>query len=224
MHVGRLLSIALLLFGARAFAQVPDNRLGLSRHQILAMGDNKWFDYYAKKMGESTEALATACQTYADALHGRNEERLHYLTAKDRLQRWYAGVKEYGDAMFRVQSRNGGTVWTAIEAAQAVDIEELLDRLENLEVKPDRTAPPDLQALAQSVLAHHDAIEKKLDSVPLEPLTGIGRVRVAAYNNRGRAVLHRLIPELVKFDGQEAYAVFTTCSKLSDPGALFLSE
>jgi hypothetical protein len=222
--LARLLPLLVLcVMSAQALGQAKDNRLGLSRDQILAMGDDKWFDYYAKAKGESPKELTAACRTYADALHERNEERLLKLPNRDRVERWYANVKEYGDAMFKIQSRNGGTIWNPIEAAQGVDIEEFLDHLENLEVKPDSTATPDLDACSKRVLAHHDEISSRLDTIPIQPLTGIGRIKVEQFNIRGRKCLKALTPELLKVGGQEAYLVFVTCSKLSDPDALFLT-
>jgi len=188
------------------------------------MGDDKWFDYYAAKKGDTVAAIATACHTYAEALHDRNVSRGEKLPAWPRLQRWYHSTSEYGDAMFRIQSRNGDGTWAAVGAAQEVDMEELLDRLIMLELKPDETPPPDIAAAGQRVLAHHDAISKKAELVPMRPLTGINRIKVESLNISGRKVLTQLLPDLVKTGGQEAYVVLVTCSKLSDPAVLFPAE
>ena len=209
---------------ARAAAQGDIDRLGLTRSQILAMGDDKWFDYFAAKKGDTVAAIAAACHTFAEALHERNVRRGEKLPSWPRLQRWYMAATKYGDSMFRIQSRNGDGTWTAVGAAQEVDMEELLDQLISLEVKPDATPPPDIAAAGHRVLAHHDVISKKAELVPMRPLTGINRSRVETYNARGRAELAQLLPDLVKSGGQEAYLVLTTCSKLSDPAVLFPAE
>ncbi len=212
-----------LLLATCALAQVKDNRLGLTRDQILAMGDDRWFDLFAKKKGEEPAMLTIACQTYADALHDRNIERLKKEKDKARLERWYEQVKAYGEAMFKIQSRTGGDVWEAVEAAQNVDIEELLDQLENLQAKPDPKKTPNLEACANRVLAHHDLISTRIKQLPEEGVGYLGREKLAEFNSRGEKRLQALIPELEKFGGQEAYLVFVTCSKLSDPLALFLN-
>jgi hypothetical protein len=209
---------------AHAPAQGDVDRLGLTPTQILAMGDDKWFDYYAAKKGDSVAAIATACRTFADALHERNFSRGQKLPAWSRLLHWYEATTEYGDAMFKIQSRNGDGTWDAVGAAQSVDMEQLLDRLISLELKPDLTPPPDIAAAGQRVLAHHDAISKKAELVPMRPLTGINRTKVESLNIAGRKVLTQLLPDLVKTRGQEAYIVLVTCSKLSNPAVLFPAE
>ena len=219
-----LILLAFFSFTAAALAQADIDRLGLTRVQILAMGDDKWFDYYAAKKGDSVAAIATACYTFAEALHDRNASRGVKLPGWTRIQHWYHATTEYGDAMFRIQSRNGDGTWAAVGAAQAVDMEQLLDRLISLELKPDSTPPPDIAAAGQRVLAHHDAISKKAELVPRRPLTGINRVRVESLNISGRKVLTQLLPDLVKTGGQGAYLVLVTCSKLSDPAVLFPAE
>jgi hypothetical protein len=208
-----------------AFArQATVDRLGLTRDQILAMGDDKWFDYYAAKKGDSVATIATACRTFAEALHDRNVTRGSRLRDWERLRRWYHAATEYGDAMFKIQSRNGDGTWAAVGAAQSVDMEQLLDGLINLEVKPNPAPPPDIAAAGQRVLAHHDVIEKKAELVPMRPLTGINRIKVGQLNIAGRKTLTLLLPDLVKTGGQEAYIVLVTCSKLSDPAVLFPAE
>ncbi|MHB8635862.1 MAG: hypothetical protein ACYC96_05255 [Fimbriimonadaceae bacterium] len=193
----------------------------MSRVQILAMGDDKWFDYFAAKRGDSVAKIAVAARTYAEALHNRSVNVGEKLPSWDRIRRWYLAVSEYGDAMFRIQSRNGDAMWTAVGAAQAVDMEELLDRLLHLEVAARVGPPPDVAAAGKRVLAHHDAISQLAKLVPEHPLTGINRIEVESLNIEGRKVLIALLPELVKTGGQEAYLVLVTCSKLSDPAVLF---
>lgn len=188
------------------------------------MGDDKWFDYYAAKKGDSVVAIATACRTFAEALHERNVARGEKLPAWPRLKHWYTETSAYGAAMFKIQSRNGDGTWAAVSAAQDVDMEQLLDHLITLEIKPDPTVPPDIAAAGRRVLAHHDGIAKKAELVPNKPLTGINRTRVLVLNDRGRKVLESFLPELVKVGGQEAYTVLVTCSKLSDPAVLFPAE
>jgi hypothetical protein len=219
-----LICLALTTLTSPARAQGPVDRLGLTRDQILAMGDDKWFDYYAAKKGDTVAAIATACHTFADALHERNVNRGKKLPAWPRLEHWYVAATKYGDDMFRIQSRNGDGTWEAVGAAQEVDMEQLLDRLITLELKPDPKAPPDVAAAGQRVLGHHDAISKKAELVPMRPLTGINRVKVEELNSSGRKVLTQLLPELVKTGGEEAYVVLVTCSKLSDPAVLFPAE
>lgn len=218
------LCLAVIAAAVIAGAQGPVDRLGLTRAQILAMGDDKWFDYYAAKKGDSVAALATACRTYAEALHVRNFERGAKLADWPRLKHWYEATTAYGDAMFKIQSRNGDGTWAAVGAAQGVDMEELLDTLIGLELKPNPTKPPDIAAAVGRVLAHHDAIAAKAELVPMRPLTGINRIRVMQLNLEGAKVLKELAPDLEKVGGQEAYVVIVTCSKLSDPGVLFPAE
>jgi hypothetical protein len=202
--------------------QSPDPaRLGYTRDQILSMGDDKWFDLYESKKGDSPEALTAACKTYAEALHERNFERIDKLKQADRLKRWYADVKQYGDLMLRIQSRNMDPAWVPVAAAQQVDLEELFDRVVDLEVKPDKTPPPDLKACGQRVLAHHDIVSHRLSEIPANPAIGLSRQDIAEANASAIVVLKQLTPQLVKAGGQGAYAVFVYCSKLSSPEVLF---
>ena len=220
----RLACFALICVAARVPAQNRADRLGLTRDQVLAMGFDKWLDYYTAKRADNVASVVTACHTFAGALHERNVSRGEKLPAWPRLQQWYSAVSEYGDDMFRIQSRNGDGSWAALGAAQEVDMEELLGRLIALELKPGTTAPPDLAAAGKRVLAHHDVIAKKAHSLPVHPLTGIDRIRVESLNIRGQKVLTELLPGLLKTGGQEAYAVLVACSRLSDPAALFPPE
>jgi len=219
-----LIGFALICLAVSAPAQATVDRLGLTRDQILAMGDDKWFDYYAAKKGDSISAIAIACNTFADALHARNVDRGKKLPAWPRLLRWYEATTKYGDDMFRIQSRNGDGTWTAVGAAQWVDMEQLLEKLINLEVKPDPKSPPDIPGAGKRVLTHHDVIAEKAKLVPMRPLTGINRVKVQELNDDGKKTLMQLLPDLEKTGGQQAYLVLVTCSKLSDPKVLFPDE
>lgn len=217
-----LAAIGMLLLVAGAWsAQTDSDRLGYTRDQILAMGSDKWLDLYAEKKGEGAPAITVACRVYTDALHERNEERLTRMKHKSRLEAWYHAVKEYGRQTFNIQARDGGSMWVPVYAAQELDIEALLDRLIDLEIKPDRTNPPDLKACGQRVLAHHDKIKSRLGEIDLKPPEGIGRREVDEDNEKARNILERLIPSLIRTGGQEAYAVFVTCSRLSDPEIMF---
>ena len=222
--MARIALLCLAVIGLVAHAHAQVDRLGLTRAQILAMGDDKWFDYYAAKKGDTVAAITTACRTYAEALHDRNVTRGARLPEWERLRRWYHAAVDYGDAMFKIQSRNGDGTWVAVGAAQEVDMEQLLDQLISLEIKPDLKQSPEVAAAGQRVLAHHDVISKRAETVPVRPLTGISRARVEILNSNGRKVLGDLLPELVKAGGQEAFLVLVTCSKLSDPAVLFPPE
>ncbi len=149
-----LLAVACLFVSAVACAQTAT--FGKTNSQILAMGREKWFDFYTSKAGQSTLGMADAERYYGLALAERNNVLLR-KQSKNR-QTLLSSVRkrsgELGERMVLVGMAysGGGTMWTPVLAGIKADSEELLYAL----LKGGKLTQEEKKAPA------FEALEKKL--------------------------------------------------------------
>ena len=133
------LLLSLLIFCAIP-AMAQDPMLGKSCDEILAMGHEKWSEYWATKRGASEADMDQAAVVYADCLKKSNEAELPKLQAPDR-DRLLGYKKLYSDFRVKVMEQQmtragGGTMYTHGSIRGAVADEELMQSLIALCKKP----------------------------------------------------------------------------------------
>lgn len=133
------LLLALLLFCAVP-ALSQDMMLGKTCDEILAMGHEKWSEYWAANKGASEVDMDQAATVYADCLKKWNDAELPKLQAPDR-DRLLGYKKLYSEFRIKVMEQQmtragGGTMYIHGTIRGAVSDEELMQNLINLCKKP----------------------------------------------------------------------------------------
>ncbi|HAY13369.1 MAG TPA: hypothetical protein PLB31_06855 [Fimbriimonadaceae bacterium] len=119
-----------------------DSRDGLSAAQIVGMGYSAWYESYMKTRDENTMTMVEASITYRDALQEVNDEAILRLPVAQ------------GDALFALRTdlesitvntttvgsylSGGGTIWSLITAANAVESEVFIQKTMQRETLPQR--------------------------------------------------------------------------------------
>lgn len=109
-----------------------DSRDGLSAAQIVGMGYSAWYESYMKTRDENTITMVEASLTYRDALQEVNDAAILRLPVAQ------------GDALFALRTdldsitvntttvgsylSGGGTIWSLITAANAVESEVFIQK------------------------------------------------------------------------------------------------
>jgi hypothetical protein len=130
--LGSLLALC-CLSSSQQYTQ--EDRFGKSVDQVLAMGHNKWFDWYtdSKRGGYSTAGMSQADQIYAECLGIKTKERLVKASPKDRdfvnllderLRSVLIGCVSAGRIL-----TGGGTMWINIGASAEVERQEVLHEI-----------------------------------------------------------------------------------------------
>lgn len=144
-----------------AAAQDVKETYGKTNAQILAMGYDKWYDYYTSKAGESTQGMAYAGYTYAEALRWRNKGLESKLPPANRkaMARLRLAIDDFGTSVIQVQRalNGGGTMWFLNFAANAMDVEETMYGLISGKAKPVK---PMVVSMVTKELAALDATLK----------------------------------------------------------------
>lgn len=151
----RLAALILLLL-ASAAALPQSKTYGKTNAQILAMGRQKWFDFYTSKAGQSTLDMSNAERLYGAALKERNDTLLRKQT-KTR-QEAVASIRKsgtafgYGMVTVGFAYTGGGTIWNPIIAGVSADVEEALyDILARKPLSKEQRKAPTLAALQKEV-------------------------------------------------------------------------
>lgn len=169
----RAFLLLLVLLPTIALAQTTDrwpytleDTFGKTETQVLAMGRQKWFDFFVEQPGgSSTAGMCDAEQIFGNALKRRNNRILTSGTAERRVKfnTLRKRLAEYGEACTEISATfsGGGTLWNNVHAGVLPDTEELIGTLLGLPSKPApaRTTGEVTKRLAEveSVLRKHKA-------------------------------------------------------------------
>jgi hypothetical protein len=110
--------LGLLLLGAAAYAEEIDT-FGQSDEDILAMGQDAWFDYYTSRTDESTMEMVNALEVYAAAAKRRNEALPQALNVGE-LRRLLMEYEQTATGL-SYNIAGGGTIWTLVGAGAVCD-------------------------------------------------------------------------------------------------------
>jgi hypothetical protein len=134
---------ALLCFlAAIGIAQAQDLKetYGKTNAQILAMGYDKWYDFFTSKAGETTQGMAQTGYKYAAALRWRNNGLEAKLPAARRktISRLRTAIDDFGTSVIQVERalNGGGTLWFITFSSNAMDVEQTIYGLVGGKVKP----------------------------------------------------------------------------------------
>ncbi len=124
------LALVCLLISAVAFGQEPPRTLGKTDAQILAMGQEKWSEYFEKKGGGSNADMIEACMAYTEAATRRNARLISRLpNAKAAQMRSLDKLMmDFGGHMMNAGSfiSDGGSMWALFDAGSASDAQDAL--------------------------------------------------------------------------------------------------
>lgn len=139
--ISRLIFAFTLLFSF-AVAQDLKETHGKTHSQILAMGYDKWYDFYTGKEGETTQGMARAGYTFAESLKWRNLQLEAKKPAKFRaqiktLRTQFDKLGTASISIYRALS-GGGTLWQLTYSTDAMNQEETLYALLGGKVKPSK--------------------------------------------------------------------------------------
>lgn len=136
------LVFALTLLTSLAVAQDLKETHGKTHAQILAMGYDKWYDFYTGKEGETTQGMSRASYTFAESLKWRNLRLEAKKPAKFRSQIKTLRIQfdKLGTASISVHRAltGGGTLWQLTYSSDAMNQEETLYALLGGKVKPSK--------------------------------------------------------------------------------------
>src|SRR5687767_3790157 len=88
---------------------------GKTNDQILAMGYDKWYEFFTGKAGETTQGMAQAGYKFAEALRWRNKGLEAKLSPAGRksMAKLRLAIDEFGVSVIQVERalNGGGTMW-----------------------------------------------------------------------------------------------------------------
>lgn len=160
------LIFALTLLISLALAQDLKETHGKTHSQILAMGYDKWYDFYTSKEGETTQGMARAGYTFAESLKWRNLQLEAKKPAKFRaqiktLRNQFDKLGTASISIYRALS-GGGTLWQLTYSTDAMNQEETLYALLGGKVKPSKAQV--ISNVTKEIAALKSAIGKSPDS------------------------------------------------------------
>ncbi len=114
-------------------AQSKPGLFGKTPEQALAMGQQKWYEFYDSKAGSSTQSMILACDIYGDLAEARNSKLLATKAATVRKD-WNnlaKALRGFASESFEINSMlaGGGTIWHPIAANIHPDVQELVYHL-----------------------------------------------------------------------------------------------
>lgn len=140
----------------------PAENYGKSADQVVAMGFQKWYDFFIDKAeGETTLSMSAASYSFGCALFDVNDKRLKSLPAKraqliNSMRPHMIKFREQG-VMVGMGLSGGGSLWTLVGAATLMKVEETVAYL----IKHDEKKPKSrTQAEVWTLLSK---IEKKIE-------------------------------------------------------------
>lgn len=210
----RLLTVPVLLLCAVGFAQ--DRTPGLPDKDILAMGRQKWFDYYTTKHGSSTAACCDAEEFFGRALMRRNDAALKKASASkwgaitQLRKEWKIQGGEMGEVAWL--RAGGGTIWSQISAGFLADIEEVVAMLLTGVQRgiPARKTSDVTKAYDR---ASKD-IERLKGDIEITEKGGSNRARQALAKSRASSA--KCIKVAAKMSRRESDAILDLCVKFAE--------
>ena len=118
-----------LILSALFQAQIPADTYGKTESQILAMGPQKWYDFFTAKAGESTYAMSNAYGIYGDIAAKRNDRLFAVNTSHTRqIKKVGKAVVEFGSDMVALGSAitGGGTMWGPIGLSSYAEAQDVI--------------------------------------------------------------------------------------------------
>ncbi len=118
-----------LILSALFQAQIPADTYGKTESQILAMGPQKWYDFFTAKAGESTYAMSNAYGIYGDVAAKRNDRLFAVNTSHTRqIKKVGKAVVEFGSDMVALGSAitGGGTMWGPIGSSSYAEAQDVI--------------------------------------------------------------------------------------------------
>lgn len=124
----RALPLLLVLLAALASAQSGVNTYGKTEAQILAMGQDKWYEFYTSKAGDSTMGMADAYRIYADVEGHRNDRLMKTSPKRAKAKKLRKLLEDFGEQTLDLCSNinGGGTMYTPMYAQYSADAEGTL--------------------------------------------------------------------------------------------------
>lgn len=155
------LIFGLTLLISLAVAQDLKETHGKTHAQILAMGYDKWYDFYTGKEGETTQGMARAGYTFAESLKWRNFQLEAKKSAKFRAQvkTLRTQFDKLGTASISTHRAltGGGTLWQLTYSSDAVNREETIYALLGGKVKPSK--PQVVSSVTKEIAALKAAVK-----------------------------------------------------------------
>jgi hypothetical protein len=125
-----LLRFSLLILFLPILASPQEDTFGKSEAQILAMGQQKWNDFYQAKAGPSTASMARMNEIFGDAAKHRNDRLLKHAAAASRRSavKLRKLLADYANHAVEIGENivGGGTMWIPVYANIEADSELVL--------------------------------------------------------------------------------------------------
>lgn len=124
------LTVLILLSAAACIAESPSrgDLQGKSPSQVVAMGREKWFEFFTSKVGDSTAAMSGAESLYGACLKIANDKAIVKLPKekRDQLGKLRYQLNRFNDEAIRLGEilSGGGTMWNPVFAGILADNEE----------------------------------------------------------------------------------------------------
>lgn len=133
----------LLLLLAAITTMASAQNLGKTDAQIIAMGIDKWQDFYTKKQGYSTADMCQANDVYGQAVKRRNNRLLQDQLDGDfklKIEKLRSLLNTYGSTSIDIAytRTGGGTMWNPVYAAVLAEGEETIYKILSDTAKPSR--------------------------------------------------------------------------------------
>lgn len=124
----RIFSLLLFLLTSIAVAQPSVDTYGKTEAQILQMGQEKWFEFYTSKAGESTAGMADAYRIYGGVAAKRNDRIMKSSPNKSKLQKLRKLLDDFSEQTLELCSNinGGGTMYIPMYAQYGADAEDTL--------------------------------------------------------------------------------------------------
>lgn len=175
-----LLALTLTLCAAQVEGNLydPQENYGKSASQVVAMGFDKWYEFFVDKAGsETTLSMSGASYSFGCALHDVNNSRLGSLPAERSriIQSLRPHMVKFRDdgVLVGMGLSGGGSLWTVIGAATLMDVEETVEFLiRHDEKKPKSRTQADVWKMLSEIEKKIEVGKSELDESG--EFTGLG--------------------------------------------------
>ncbi|MBC8064862.1 MAG: hypothetical protein H7Y17_08535 [Chlorobia bacterium] len=204
-----LIGVTLVLVSA-ALSQNPEDTHGKTHTQILAMGFDKWYDFYTGKEGETTQGMAQAGYKYASSLKWRNDALIKNLRPADQkpVLRLRTHLDEFGTSTIQVfrALNGGGTIWQLTFSSNAMEVEETIYGL----LVGTKTAPKPM--VVSAVSKEIALLERSFKSAPASSWDyGISKTDTAKQLARAKLTFQEIVKIAKAYDRRKSDRILGYC-------------
>jgi hypothetical protein len=191
-----MVAFAMSLLMVQGSAEPFDLResYGKTPAQIVAMGFDKWYDFYIKKVGsETTMSMSYSSMIYGDALGRVNDSRLAKLPVERR--KMILGMRQpmidYRNACIEIgRSRSGGgTLWNLVGASTWMETEEVVARLIDPKKKGFSATQVQVRQLWDKILLKIESEHADVEAA--SSISGVNYAELVAFVRAGKSRFER---------------------------------